>query len=48
MLMPSALNFVVFLAFFVIASYLWKMGASAILLRNPNSAVGKAMGAIHN
>lgn len=48
MINPSGLNFIVFGAFFLIFSYLWKMAASALIVRNPNSSIGKAMGAIHN
>lgn len=48
MINPSGLNFIVFGAMFLIFSFLWKTAAAALIARNPNSSVGKAMGAIHN
>jgi hypothetical protein len=45
-ILPSALNFLTVAAFVIIFSFMWKMGAAALISRNPDSPVGKAMGAI--
>lgn len=46
MIQPTALNFVVVAAMFVIFQFMWNMGATALLKRNPESSLGKAMGVL--
>ena len=46
MIQPTALNFVVVALFFVIFQFLWNMGAAALVKRNPESPLGKAMGVL--
>ena len=47
MITPSTLNFVVVALMVVIFSFLWKMGASALVKRNSESPLGRAMAAIY-
>lgn len=46
MIQPTALNFVIVALFFVIFQFLWNMAAAALVSRNPESPVGKAMGVL--
>lgn len=46
MIQPTALNFVVVALMIVIFQFLWNMGAAALVKRNPESPVGKAMGVL--
>lgn len=46
MIQPTALNFVVFAAMMVIFQFLWNTGAMALVKRNPESPLGKAMGVL--
>lgn len=43
MVQPTALNIIIIGLSVVIFSFLWRMGASALLSRNPESGLGKAM-----
>lgn len=43
MVQPTALNIVVIGLSMVIFAFLWRMGASALINRNPESGLGKAM-----
>jgi len=40
---PTALNIIIIGLAMVIFSFLWRMGASALVNRNPDSGLGKAM-----
>lgn len=46
MIQPTALNFVIVALMMVIFQFLWNMGAAALVKRNPESPVGKAMGVL--
>lgn len=46
MIQPTALNLVVVGLMVIIFMFLWRMGASALLTRNPDSGLGKGMSAI--
>lgn len=46
MIQPTALNFVIIALMMVIFQFLWNMGAAALVKRNPESPVGKAMGVL--
>lgn len=46
MIQPTALNFVVVALMFIIFQFLWNMGAAALVNRNPESPLGKAMGVL--
>lgn len=46
MIQPSALNLVIVAAMMVIIIFMARMGAAALVTRNPDSGVGKALGAI--
>lgn len=48
MIQPTALNFVVFACFMIIFAFMWRMGAAALVKRNADSPVGKAMAAIYS
>lgn len=43
MVQPTALNIIIIGLAVVIFSFLWRMAASALLARNPESGLGKAM-----
>lgn len=46
MIQPTALNFIVVALMIVIFQFAWNMGAAALIKRNPESPVGKAMGVL--
>jgi hypothetical protein len=46
MIQPTALNVVIIGLSVVLFTFLWRMGAGALIARNPDSPVGKAMGAV--
>lgn len=46
MVQPTALNIIVIGLSMVIFVFLWRMAASALVDRNPDSGLGKAMAAI--
>lgn len=46
MVQPTALNLVIVGLMMVIFNFLWRMGASALLARNPESGLGKGMSTI--
>lgn len=46
MITPSAMNVVIIGLSMVVFVFLWRMGASALIARNPDSPVGKAMGVL--
>lgn len=46
MIQPTALNILVIGMSMVIFSFLWRMAASALISRNPDSGLGKAMSVI--
>jgi hypothetical protein len=46
MIQPTALNILVIGMSMVIFTFLWRMGASALISRNPDSGLGKAMSVI--
>lgn len=46
MIQPTALNILVIGMSMVIFSFLWRMAASALIARNPDSGLGKAMSVI--
>jgi hypothetical protein len=46
MIQPSALNVLVIGLSMIVFAFLWRMGASALIARNPDSPVGKAMGTL--
>lgn len=46
MVQPTALNLVIIGLMMVIFNFFWRMGTSALLARNPESGLGKAMGTI--
>lgn len=48
MIQPSALNFVTVSLMFVIFAFLWRYAAAALVTRNSDSPVGKAMAAIYS
>jgi hypothetical protein len=43
---PTALNIIVIGLSMVIFMFLWRMGAAALITRNPDSGLGKAMSVI--
>lgn len=43
MIQPTALNIIVIGLAMVIFTFLWRMAASALVSRNPDSGLGKAM-----
>lgn len=43
MVQPTALNFIIIGLSMVIFTFLWRMGAAALINRNPESGLGKAM-----
>lgn len=43
MIQPTALNILIIGFSVVIFSFLWRMGAAALVNRNPDSGLGKAM-----
>lgn len=46
MVQPTALNILIIGLSMVIFSFMWRMAASAIVDRNPDSGFGQAMGTI--
>jgi hypothetical protein len=46
MVQPTALNILVIGFSMVIFSFLWRMAAAALVNRNPDSSLGKAMAVI--
>lgn len=46
MVQPTALNFVVIGLMMVIFAAMWNMAAMALIKRNPDSPLGKAMGVL--
>ncbi len=46
MVQPTALNILIIGLSVVIFSFLWRMAAAAIVSRNPDSGLGKAMAVI--
>lgn len=46
MVQPTALNILIIGFSMVLFAYLWRMGASALVSRNPDSGLGKAMAVI--
>lgn len=46
MVQPTALNFLVIAGFIILFQYFWNMAAMALIKRNPESPVGKAMGVL--
>lgn len=46
MIQPTALNILIIGMSMVIFTFLWRMGASALISRNPDSGLGKAMSVI--
>lgn len=46
MVQPTALNFIVIGLMFVLFQYFWNMAAMALVKRNPDSPIGKAMGVL--
>lgn len=46
MILPSALNLVVVAAMMVIIIFMMRMAGAALVARNPESGLGKALGAI--
>lgn len=46
MIQPTALNVLIIGLSSVIFVFLWRMGATALVNRNPESGLGKAMGTI--
>lgn len=46
MIQPTALNFVILALMIIIFQYFWNMAAMALINRNPESPVGKAMGVL--
>lgn len=43
MIQPTALNIIIIGLSMVIFAFLWRMGAMALVKRNPDSGLGKAM-----
>jgi len=43
MVQPTALNILIIGFSMIIFTFLWRMGASALVKRNPDSGLGKAM-----
>lgn len=46
MIQPSALNLVIVAAMMVIVLFLTRMAAASLIARNPESGLGKGLGAI--
>jgi hypothetical protein len=46
MIQPTALNVLIIGLSMVLFSFIWRMGAGYLITRNPDSPVGKAMGAV--
>lgn len=46
MIQPTALNFVIVALMFLIFQFLWNMGGMALIKRNPDSNLGRAMGVL--
>jgi hypothetical protein len=46
MVQPTALNIIVIGLSMVIFSFLWRMAAGALVNRNPDSGLGKAMAVV--
>lgn len=46
MVQPTALNFVIIGLMMILFQYFWNMAAMALVKRNPESPVGKAMGVL--
>lgn len=46
MIQPTALNVLIIGLSMVIFTFIWRYGAGYLVTRNPDSPVGKAMGAV--
>lgn len=46
MVQPTALNILVIGFSMVVFAFLWRMGAAALVSRNPDSGLGKAMSVV--
>lgn len=46
MIQPTALNILIIGFAMVVFVFLWRMGAMALVNRNPESGLGKAMGTL--
>lgn len=46
MVQPTALNFIVIGLMMILFQYFWNMAAMALVKRNPESPIGKAMGVL--
>lgn len=48
MIQPTALNFVIVACFVLIFTFLWHALSGYLVTRNPDSAIGKALGAAYS
>lgn len=48
MVQPTALNFIIIGLMVVIFNFMWRMGAGALVARNPDSKLGAAMGTLNS
>lgn len=46
MIQPTALNILIIGLSMIVFSFLWRMGAAALVNRNPESGLGKTMATI--